>query len=118
MLNRRELMLILLSVLLSLSFMSLIGACLWQRIKPQGIVEFDVKGTVALFSSELANAQNLSSTQSAALIAEFPQAMNAGIQEYAHDHHVIVVVSPAIAGGADDATAPIQQLIQSNMEPQ
>jgi len=82
---------------------------------PQKVVQFDLKGTVTLFTSELAEDKNLSPAAAAAMSAAFPKALETAVAEYAHTHHAVVLVSPAVMGGAPDVTPSIQKLTQALM---
>lgn len=81
------------------------------------IVKFDMKGTVNSFMSQTAGIKTtLSKEQMDQMVSRFNQAMQGSIDDYANANNVIVVVSPAIVGGARDITDEIRNSIATKMK--
>ncbi|QOI58097.1 type-F conjugative transfer system protein TrbI [Rouxiella badensis] len=81
------------------------------------VVKFDMKGTVNSFMSQTAGIKTtLSKEQMDQMVSRFNQAMQGSIDDYANANNVIVVVSPAIVGGARDITDEIRNSIATKMK--
>lgn len=83
----------------------------WRQPKT---VSFDMAGTVNSFMSQAA-AQALDEAQIKALTARFNRALSDSLTAYQRDHRAVIIVAPAVVGGAEDITADIQQSVASRM---
>lgn len=100
-LNRMFLPLILCACLLS------IGATFAAHHAKKEIVEFDINDTIATFQQNLTESQ-LSDEKRDSEIQRFTQTLEEVVKQYAAEHNVIVLVSPAIVSGAENVTQDIQ----------
>ena len=71
------------------------------------IVEFDINDTIATFQQNLTESQ-LSDEKRDSEIQRFTQTLEKVVKQYAVEHNVIVLVSPAIVSGAENVTQDIQ----------
>lgn len=78
------------------------------------MVSFDMAGTVNSFMSQAA-AQALDEAQIKALTARFNRALSDSLTAYQRDHRAVIIVAPAVVGGAEDITAEIQQSVAARM---
>ncbi|EGF4767724.1 type-F conjugative transfer system protein TrbI [Escherichia coli] len=78
------------------------------------MVSFDMAGTVNSFMSQAA-AQALDEAQVKALTARFNRALSDSLTAYQRDHRAVIIVAPAVVGGAEDITADIQQSVAARM---
>ncbi|MBN6377492.1 type-F conjugative transfer system protein TrbI [Escherichia coli] len=83
----------------------------WRQPKT---VSFDMAGTVNSFMSQAA-AQALDEAQVKALTARFNRALSDSLTAYQRDHRAVIIVAPAVVGGAEDITAEIQQSVAARM---
>lgn len=79
------------------------------------VVSFDMKGTVDRFT-EQAGTQSLDEAQSAALTARFMATLSETLQVYQQEHEALILVSPAVVGGAADITDDIQAGVARRMQ--
>lgn len=79
------------------------------------IVQFDMKGTVDLFNQQAAQ-QQADSASLQQLSTKFGQAMAAALTQYQQAHHAVILISPAVIGGAQDITVQIRSDISSRMQ--
>ncbi|MEC9497482.1 type-F conjugative transfer system protein TrbI [Escherichia whittamii] len=83
----------------------------WRQPKT---VSFDMAGTVNSFMSQAA-AQALDEARIKALTARFNCALSDSLTAYQRDHRAVIIVAPAVVGGAEDITAEIQQSVAARM---
>lgn len=110
MFRKRELIIVLVTLTLSLGINCMINYLMMPKV-----VQFDLKGTVNLFTSEIALSKNITPDQAQAMSTAFPDAIEKAVAVYAKTHRAIVLVSPAVMGGAEDVTKPIQELIKNEL---
>ena len=79
------------------------------------VVQFDMKGTVDLFNQQAAQQQTSSATLQQ-LSARFGLAMAASLTQYQQANHAVILVSPAVIGGAQDITVQIRSDISRRMQ--
>ncbi|MDU6412068.1 MAG: type-F conjugative transfer system protein TrbI [Yersiniaceae bacterium] len=91
------------------------GISLWlvQAHSPT-VVAFNMKGTLDAFMDQSAKA-SLNDAQGAALASRFNTAMTESLAAYQADHQALILVQPAVVGGAQDITAEIQHDIARRM---
>jgi conjugal transfer pilin signal peptidase TrbI len=77
-------------------------------------VTFDMKGTIDNFMTQM-TARTLSEDTTNALTHRFNEALMGSLEEYQHNHRVIVLVSSAVVSGAEDVTEDIQTVIAQKM---
>lgn len=77
-------------------------------------VAFDMKQTVDAFFDS-ASQKRLSEAQTRALSDRFNAALEQSLQTYQQQHHVLILVAPAVVQGAPDITRVIQQDIARRM---
>lgn len=77
-------------------------------------VSFDMAGTVNNFMSQVAG-QHLDDAQVKATTARFNRALNAALTGYIREHHAVILVGPAVVGGAEDITGAVQQQVAGEM---
>ncbi|HGX3700911.1 TPA: TrbI F-type domain-containing protein, partial [Escherichia coli] len=70
--------------------------------------------TVNSFMSQAA-AQALDEARIKALTARFNRALSDSLTAYQRDHRAVIIVAPAVVGGAEDITAEIQQSVAARM---
>ena len=79
------------------------------------VVAFDMKKTLDSFMDSVSQKQ-LSEAQSKALSERFNDALEKSLAEYQQQHHVVILVSPAVVQGAPDVTRNIQHDIARRMK--
>lgn len=79
------------------------------------VVQFDMKGTVDLFNQQAAQ-QQADSASLQQLSAKFGQSMAAALTQYQQANHAVILVSPAVIGGAQDITVQIRSDISKRMQ--
>lgn len=109
--KRREIFMAGATLVLSAAMSTLIS--FW--ITPPKVVQFDLKGTVNLFTAQLAQDKHLNAADAQSMTAAFSGALTTSVKQYAKAHHVVVLVAPAVMSGAPDVTPAIQALTKSNM---
>ncbi|TQN75488.1 UNVERIFIED_ORG: conjugal transfer pilin signal peptidase TrbI [Citrobacter freundii] len=83
----------------------------WRQPK---IVSFDMAGTVNSFMAQAAT-QSLDESQIKTLTARFNTALSDSLTTYQHEHRALIIVAPAVVGGAEDITPVVQQTIAEKM---
>ncbi|HFS8113138.1 TPA: type-F conjugative transfer system protein TrbI [Enterobacter asburiae] len=78
------------------------------------VVSFDMKGTVDRFTGQLAE-RSLSEEQTKALTARFMTALGDAVHAWQIKHDALVLVEPAVVGGARDITDEIQGTVAEKM---
>lgn len=78
------------------------------------VVSFDMKGTVDRFTGQLAE-RSLSEEQTTALTARFMTVLGDAVHAWQIKHDALVLVEPAVVGGARDITEEIQGTIAEKM---
>ena len=78
------------------------------------VVAFDMKKTLDSFMDRVSQKQ-LTEAQSKALSDRFNDALEKSLAEY-QQHHVVILVSPAVVQGAPDVTRNIQHDIARRMK--
>ncbi|HBT5247395.1 type-F conjugative transfer system protein TrbI [Klebsiella quasipneumoniae subsp. similipneumoniae] len=79
------------------------------------VVAFDMKKTLDSFMDSVCQKQ-LTEAQSKALSDRFNDALEKSLAEYQQQHHVVILVSPAVVQGAPDVTRNIQHDIARRMK--
>ena len=79
------------------------------------VVAFDIKKTLDSFMDSVSQKQ-LTEAQSKALSDRFNDALEKSLAEYQQQHHVVILVSPAVVQGAPDVTRNIQHDIARRMK--
>ncbi|HBW2765553.1 TPA: type-F conjugative transfer system protein TrbI [Klebsiella pneumoniae] len=79
------------------------------------VVAFDMKKTLDSFMDSVSQKQ-LTEAQSKALSDRFNEALEKSLAEYQQQHHVVILVSPAVVQGAPDVTRNIQHDIARRMK--
>ncbi len=79
------------------------------------VVAFDMKKTLDSFMDSVSQKQ-LTEAQSKALSDRFNGALEKSLAEYQQQHHVVILVSPAVVQGAPDVTRNIQHDIARRMK--
>ena len=79
------------------------------------VVAFDMKKTLDSFMDSVSQKQ-LSEAQSEALSERFNSALEQSLADYQLQHHVLILVSPAVVQGAPDVTRTIQTDIARRMK--
>lgn len=79
------------------------------------VVAFDMKKTLDSFMDSVSQKQ-LSEAQSKALSERFNSALEQSLADYQQQHHVLILVSPAVVQGAPDVTRTIQTDIARRMK--
>lgn len=77
-------------------------------------VTFDMKTTVDRFMDQSAR-HHLDEATSRALTARFTASLNQSLTAWQAAHHALILVKPAVVGGADDITPAIQQDVARRM---
>ncbi|QLV33498.1 type-F conjugative transfer system protein TrbI (plasmid) [Citrobacter freundii] len=78
------------------------------------VVSFDMKGTVDQFTDQ-AGARSLDEKQTTDLTERFMHALSTELQEYQRRHDALILVTPAVVGGAADITGEIQSAVATKM---
>ncbi|CNI65221.1 type-F conjugative transfer system protein TrbI [Yersinia aleksiciae] len=101
------------SVLLIIAVNALV--CRWIVVSQRPVVVmFDMKSTVDAFF-ESASKQTLSEEQNKALTERFTRALDDTLTEYQQTHRALILVAPAVVGGASDVTLDIQKTVAKRM---
>ena len=79
------------------------------------VVAFDMKKTLDSFMDSVSQKQ-LTEAQSKALSDRFNAALETSLADYQQQHHVLILVSPAVVQGASDVTRTIQHDIARRMK--
>ncbi|MGH5156524.1 type-F conjugative transfer system protein TrbI [Klebsiella pneumoniae] len=79
------------------------------------VVAFDMKKTLDSFMDSVSQKQ-LTEAQSKALSDRLNDALEKSLAEYQQQHHVVILVSPAVVQGAPDVTRNIQHDIARRMK--
>lgn len=79
------------------------------------VVAFDMKKTLDSFMDSVSQ-KPLTETQSKALSDRFNDALEKSLADYQQQHHVLILVSPAVVQGASDVTRTIQHDIARRMK--
>ncbi len=79
------------------------------------VVAFDMKKTLDSLMDSVSQKQ-LTEAQSKALSDRFNDALEKSLAEYQQQHHVVILVSPAVVQGAPDVTRNIQHDIARRMK--
>ena len=79
------------------------------------VVAFDMKKTLDSFMDSVSQ-KRLTEAQSKALSDRFNDALEKSLAEYQQQHHVVILVSPAVVQGAPDVTRNIQHDIARRMK--
>ncbi|MED7793162.1 type-F conjugative transfer system protein TrbI [Klebsiella aerogenes] len=77
-------------------------------------VTFDMKGTIDRFTGQL-TAQDLDEGKVKALTARFTTALATTLQTWQQSHDALILVQPAVVGGARDITPDIQSRVAEAM---
>lgn len=89
-------------------------ALLLTEWRQQKTVSFDMAGTVNSFMAQAAT-QSLDEAQIKALTARFNTALSDSLTAYQLEHRAVIIVAPAVVGGAEDITPVVQQAIAEKM---
>lgn len=79
------------------------------------VVAFDMKKTLDSFMDSVSQ-KPLTEAQSKALSDRFNDALEKSLADYQQQHHVLILVSPAVVQGASDVTRIIQHDIARRMK--
>ena len=79
------------------------------------VVAFDMKKTLDNFMDSVSQ-KPLTEAQSKVLSDRFNEALEKSLADYQQQHHVLILVSPAVVQGASDVTRPIQHDIARRMK--
>lgn len=102
------------AVVSAVLFCALCSALTFWLMAPR-VVQFDMKGTVDLFNQQAAQQQTENATLQQ-LSTRFGQAMAAALTQYQQVNHAVILVSPAVIGGAQDITPQIRSEISKRMQ--
>jgi conjugal transfer pilin signal peptidase TrbI len=95
-----------------------LGLCtaLWLMfLRPPGVVAFDMKGTMNAFIRQSAGLE-LTDEQRKQLVARFNRQLTSVTEQYAREHRVSILVSPAAVAGVPDVTRDIQAQLAREMQ--
>ncbi|PXK50421.1 type-F conjugative transfer system protein TrbI [Klebsiella variicola] len=101
-------------VLLALATSAFLSRVVLEYSTPR-VVAFDMKKTLDSFMDSVSQKQ-LTEAQSKALSDRFNDALEKSLAEYQQQHHVVILVSPAVVQGAPDVTRNIQHDIARRMK--
>ena len=101
-------------VLLALATSAFLSRVVLEYSTPR-VVAFDIKKTLDSFMDSVSQKQ-LTEAQSKALSDRFNDALEKSLAEYQQQHHVVILVSPAVVQGAPDVTRNIQHDIARRMK--
>ncbi len=79
------------------------------------VVAFDMKKTLDSFMDSVSQ-KPLTEAQSKVLSDRFNEALEKSLGDYQQQHHVLILVSPAVVQGASDVTRTIQHDIARRMK--
>ena len=79
------------------------------------VVAFDMKKTLDSFMDSVSQ-KPLTEAQSKALSDRFNDALEKSLADFQQQHHVLILVSPAVVQGASDVTRTIQHDIARRMK--
>lgn len=79
------------------------------------VVAFDMKKTLDNFMDSVSQ-KPLTEAQSKVLSDRFNEALEKSLADYQQQHHVLILVSPAVVQGASDVTRTIQHDIARRMK--
>lgn len=79
------------------------------------VVAFDMKKTLDSFMDSVSQ-KPLTEAQSKVLSDRFNDALEKSLADYQQQHHVLILVSPAVVQGASDVTRTIQHDIARRMK--
>lgn len=79
------------------------------------VVAFDMKKTLDSFMDSVSQ-KPLTEAKSKALSDRFNDALEKSLADYQQQHHVLILVSPAVVQGASDVTRTIQHDIARRMK--
>ena len=102
------------SVLFALATSAFLSRVVLEYSTPR-VVAFDMKKTLDSFMDSVSQKQ-LTEAQSKALSDRFNDALEKSLAEYQQQHHVVILVSPAVVQGAPDVTRNIQHDIARRMK--
>ncbi|EOG3584295.1 type-F conjugative transfer system protein TrbI [Klebsiella pneumoniae] len=101
-------------VLFALATSAFLSRVILEYSTPR-VVAFDMKKTLDSFMDSVSQKQ-LTEAQSKALSDRFNDALEKSLAEYQQQHHVVILVSPAVVQGAPDVTRNIQHDIARRMK--
>lgn len=78
------------------------------------VVAFDMKGTVDQFTAQ-ATEQTLDEAGLKALTGRFMSSLSGSIEDWQRRNNALILVSPAVVGGAEDITPVIQREVADRM---
>ncbi|MDM9255668.1 type-F conjugative transfer system protein TrbI [Klebsiella variicola] len=110
----RRIPVIVVLVLLALATSAFLSRVVLEYSTPR-VVAFDMKKTLDSFMGSVSQKQ-LTEAQSKALSDRFNDALEKSLAEYQQQHHVVILVSPAVVQGAPDVTRNIQHDIARRMK--
>ncbi|WP_316472296.1 type-F conjugative transfer system protein TrbI [Klebsiella pneumoniae] len=106
-------------VIVALVFFALATSAFLSRVvleySTPRVGAFDMKKTLDSFMDSVSQKQ-LTEAQSKALSDRFNDALEKSLAEYQQQHHVVILVSPAVVQGAPDVTRNIQHDIARRMK--
>lgn len=83
----------------------------WQQ--PETVI-FDMAGTVNNFMAQVSG-RHLSDEEVKATTARFNTVLNAALADWQRHHGAVILVAPAVVGGARDITADVQAEVANRM---
>lgn len=101
-------------VLASLVVMTTVSMVTVQLATPQ-VVTFDMKGTLDLFLQQTAQ-QNPDKSRMKVMVTDFNAAMADSLSAWQSEHHVIILVQPAVVSAQHDITPDIRNDIARRMQ--
>lgn len=104
----------LLMALLSIGLILISTTFVIQTRPPQTVV-FDLKGTLDSYQEKLLEA-GLSDSKHKNQLAQFDRRLRRILGEYAHTHHLTIVVPGAVISGAPDMTTMLQRHVIEEMK--
>ncbi|QPF30527.1 type-F conjugative transfer system protein TrbI (plasmid) [Klebsiella sp. BDA134-6] len=113
-LNFRRVSIILALILFTLATSVFLSGVVLEYTTPR-VVAFDMKKTLDSFMGSVSQKQ-LTEAQSKALSDRFNDALEKSLADYQQQHHVVILVSPAVVQGAPDVTRNIQHDIARRMK--
>jgi len=101
-------------VLASLVVMTTVSMVTVRLATPQ-VVTFDMKGTLDLFLQQTAQ-QNPDKSRMKVMVTDFNAAMADSLSAWQSEHHVIILVQPAVVSAQHDITPDIRNDIARRMQ--